>query len=42
MELRPVKAGEPVTISLRIEPSAKTSDRPSIRSFSPRACSGGM
>ena len=38
----PVKAGEPVRVSHRIEPSAKTSARSSISSVSPRACSGAM
>ena len=42
LELRPVKAGEPVRISQRIEPSANTSARSLIRSVSPRACSGAM
>ena len=41
-EARPVKAGDPVRISQRIEPRAKTSARSSIRSVSPRACSGAM
>ena len=39
---RPVNAGSPVRISHRIEPRAKTSQRSSSRSTSPRACSGAM